>query len=570
MMLCECRWLMVVHQLSLTIHSPINTSSKTDFHTTLLNKMAFNSIMVLAIAPKITALVSCLGATAVISAVLRSKKNRGNMQQRLVCAISAIDLLANLMWVFANFMIPASYDVFPWTHGNEATCSAQGFILQFCLSTIIYHSCLSFYYVLIIKYKWNEKRIRKVEKWFHIVPLTLGLGTAIFGLALDVYDAAVWNCFISGEHKVVRLSIFYGPVWFCIVFSLFNLYQIYGHVKEQEAKSAKYTSAHRRSSTKLKHTKAVSTQCNLYVMSFVLSWTLPSVSRILPLFNAKVPLWVNICAAIFLPCQGTFNAIVYFRIRYKRLRAANSSRSAAWAIMQIVVSMICPCCDHVEQDDGVDAEPSLRTTMFSNTGTLRSTFKSIKENMRNVFGITKRRQSDVKQPTDRIMSSARFGSQSLSSNRAHFPSTDSKLRKTISVVQEFESQKLVSGKDDVDEEVGHPLGAIEQNLFNEQIPMKIPPCRDKRSSLDNKSGMKLADAGSDADVDAGADAGFDAEAYADRITDPANNEHTNDEVTDAINTGDTDEGIDDFNEEYKMDVLDTSRLDATLMESFKA
>eukprot|EP00957_Ditylum_brightwellii_P107590 8208621-Ditylum_brightwellii.AAC.1 len=41
--------------------------------------------------------------------------------------------------------------------------------------TISYNGSLALYYLLLIKYSWPSRRLRKIEKWFHIVPFVSGL-----------------------------------------------------------------------------------------------------------------------------------------------------------------------------------------------------------------------------------------------------------------------------------------------------------------------------------------------------------------------------------------------------------
>ncbi len=87
-----------------------------------------DAFKILAVAQKIPSLLSVLGATMIISSVLRSKKNGRLMQQRLVCAaMSIVDLCVSIVWVGTNLlMLKGNNTSYPWTIGNEASCKAQG------------------------------------------------------------------------------------------------------------------------------------------------------------------------------------------------------------------------------------------------------------------------------------------------------------------------------------------------------------------------------------------------------------------------------------------------------------
>lgn len=147
---------------------------------------------------KLACILSALGSLMIISQVTRSEYNRKKTQQRLMLCISIIDFQTSVVWIFTPLFMPVNSG-YPWAVGNQASCEAQGFIVQFSSAGFIYMCTLQCMYLLMIKYGWKEREIVKLEKWFHIVPITFGLATAIAALALKQYNPANWDCWIAPE-----------------------------------------------------------------------------------------------------------------------------------------------------------------------------------------------------------------------------------------------------------------------------------------------------------------------------------------------------------------------------------
>lgn len=319
----------------------------------------------LAILPKFTSSLSVLGSSMIISQVLMSKKNRGNVQQRLLCAMNCVDVAVSTVWFLTNAFVPPWMPQLPWTFGNQASCSFQGFIVQTSISSVIYNACLSLYYLLIVKYNYKDRQMKKIEKWMHLVPLTFGIVTAIAALALDIYNPANWDCWIApgpgGERKhlanALQWAFFFGPLWVSMLFSSFCVLQIYRHVRNNEKKSSKWRTP---KAKKMKQTKAVATQGKLYVGAFIVTWLFPTIARLIQLLGGTPSSWLILLSGTFIPCQGFFNAIVYFRLRFKKCGADYPDKSWVWLVRRIIQLTLCPWCerDRRNVDDGNDVEPS--------------------------------------------------------------------------------------------------------------------------------------------------------------------------------------------------------------------
>jgi len=333
----------------------------------------------LTILPKFTSLLSILGASMIISQVLMSKKNRDNMQQRLVCAMSCIDLMVSIVWFTTNLFIPPDAG-FVWPLGNKTTCSIQGFIVQSSISSVLYNASLSLYYLVVINFEWKDRQTQKLEKWMHALPLIFGLITASIPLALNIYNPADWDCWIGptpeGERtklaNALKWAFFYGPLWASIVFASSNMARIYRHVKMRELASSAYRI---QGNEQLKQTKAVAWQGSLYVGAFLVTWLFPTIARLIQLCGGTVPPWMVVLAGTFIPFQGFFNAVVYFRLRFIKCKREFSERSKAWVVCRIINLTLCPCFikNRYNTIDGNDLEHPNESVMENNNEQQNST-----------------------------------------------------------------------------------------------------------------------------------------------------------------------------------------------------
>ena len=310
----------------------------------------------IAILPKISAFLSLMGSTMILISVLRSKKNRQSMQQRIVCAMSFFDFLVSIAWVATGLFVPSSFKEkgFPLAIGNEASCNAQGFIIQLYTASFIYNVSLSLYYTLIIRRNWPMHKMKKLEKCLHIVPVSFGLITAILAVSLNLIGDANWDCWIEPQYAAYQWGFFFGPLMLSLGTTCFLLMRVYLHVKTTEKKTAKWRQAGSKS-----YTKTIMLQNRLYAISFIVAWLLPTIARIIQLFKPShnIPNWYLVACGTVIPVQGFFNAIVYFRLRYQKYSRQNPDKRWYLVVTLIIIKTLVPCLiGHVYSDDGKDIE----------------------------------------------------------------------------------------------------------------------------------------------------------------------------------------------------------------------
>ena len=110
--------------------------------------------------------LSLLGSTAVIW--LASRKLLKKQQQQvditnnnrpvyhcIMLGVCASDVSTSLAFMFSTFLLPTSSpSALPWTVGNEATCTAIGYLASiFTLSSSLFNMTLSFYFWFMVRRK---------------------------------------------------------------------------------------------------------------------------------------------------------------------------------------------------------------------------------------------------------------------------------------------------------------------------------------------------------------------------------------------------------------------------------
>jgi len=228
----------------------------------------------LAIAPKFPALLSIICSIMIIRRVLRSPNRRNDIYHRLICGLSCTDVICSTAYFLGTWLVPygkiGGFGQVYGAIGNHATCSLSGFLTQMAIASPLYNGSLSLYYLFTINYNWAEYRIRKLEKWLHIVPLGYAVASSSIALALEMYGNVEWLCWIKPDPRIVSTGggdddvakedgataatfsnaqknfvifqwvFLFGPLWVTILFVSVVFFLLYRKVRENERKMEKY------------------------------------------------------------------------------------------------------------------------------------------------------------------------------------------------------------------------------------------------------------------------------------------------------------------------------------------
>ena len=186
-----------------------------------------------------------------------SPSKRSNIYHRIICGLSCSDILASFAYFFGTWLVPANkvggFGSVYGAIGNDATCSLSGFFAQFAVASTLYNGTLTWFYLLTIYFSWSDRNLRKIEKWFHIIPIGFALLTSSIAAGLDMYGNVEWLCWIKpdtsdGEEPTAAQKNFVffqwmflvGPLWVTMVFVSRGFFLLHRKMRENERKMEKY------------------------------------------------------------------------------------------------------------------------------------------------------------------------------------------------------------------------------------------------------------------------------------------------------------------------------------------
>lgn len=310
----------------------------------------------LAVAPKIVGALSFLGSSYILYDILSSRKKRRHVYHHIILSLSLVDIAIDVSTFLSTWPMPSDTPYVYGPVGNTRTCTAQGFFLQLAIIAPLYNASLSLYYLLMIRYGWVERRLKKLRWPIQICVLTFGIGAAVAGLFLTLYNNALLWCWQasyppgcvdsssagpSGEgtctrgdnaNTIYRFAFFYAPLWAAISFATVSMLATWWSIRqtvkktEQSLMSSFSGKDARRLVQKMQRkerNRNVAIQCLLYLGAFYVTWTTSTILRVVQSLGQAPSYGLVLSVGICIPIQGLLNFIVYIRPRYQRYRKAN-------------------------------------------------------------------------------------------------------------------------------------------------------------------------------------------------------------------------------------------------------
>lgn len=298
---------------------------------------------IVSILPIIPALLSCICSCI----LLHLTKSWQAPYQRILFGLSVFDLFTSVSFALQPFLVPQETSQRVWALGNDASCSALGFLSQLTLASLLYNGLLSFYYFMTIRYAVSEANFWKYEKYLHGLCVVYPLLTASVGAILGVYHEVELGpgCWVSDwpegcgddkdECKSPLVAWLFNGIWvflsmICVL--VFNVC-IYRFVRSKLIQSIR-RSMNR--DTQLQRLQLVASQAFLYVFAFWGTFIFTVVLRIMESRNYDAhdedrlfPLLV--LQSILVPSAGIFNLLIFARPKYLRIRKDHGDQSRFWA-----------------------------------------------------------------------------------------------------------------------------------------------------------------------------------------------------------------------------------------------
>lgn len=108
--------------------------------------------------------------------------------QRLLIGASILDVFHSFWSALSTIPVPSSSGVV-FGFGTTATCTMQGFFVQFSGATPIYFAALTIYFMLKVRYNISDETLHQYyEFFFHAIPIIIALGGGISGIVLQVFN----------------------------------------------------------------------------------------------------------------------------------------------------------------------------------------------------------------------------------------------------------------------------------------------------------------------------------------------------------------------------------------------
>lgn len=271
---------------------------------------------------------------------------------------------ANIFYViariFSTFAAPKGTLGLYYSSGNQATCDAQGFIVQLGMTQPLYTACLCVNYLLVIKYSKSEEYLAKyLEPYMHVVSVGYPLIGACICLKLRYFNNGPMGCWIGsypmdcdirdkstcirGQGYHVVLWAFSGTILataLIIVVScmLATVLHVRNRMRVMNHRFSFGQSQISRSRNLDKQYRLVTKQALLYVGTFVMVWAFEYIFRIARQIRGKSTINLLIPEQVFNPMQGFFNFIIYLWPRYVKAKEESTDKSFWWLMQDSIIT----------------------------------------------------------------------------------------------------------------------------------------------------------------------------------------------------------------------------------------
>jgi hypothetical protein len=326
-------------------------------------------LIVLAILPKFSALLSLFASIWIILEVLSNKSKQRLVYHRILFGFAFMDLFVSSGRFLTTWPVPNPSEYVAFSMGNEKTCNFQGFLIQMSSALPIYSAMITIYFLLTIRYNFSEEKIKKnFELAFHAIPFTFGLVTSSSALYFEMFNEADLWCWIASFPKGcdkrsesdidVELCIrgeaseawirylVILPLWIIFIIIILSQVMVCRAVKVQEDRNARYTVALNvsqessekenrcfslcqniyhslskvRPRTQISRSQQVFSQSLFFVAMFYVIHLIPGIARVYEAVTGHKTYTLILAHGVVLPLQGFSNFVVYRRPQYVRLR----------------------------------------------------------------------------------------------------------------------------------------------------------------------------------------------------------------------------------------------------------
>lgn len=297
----------------------------------------------LAMIPKIAGFCSMMGSGYIVYDIIRRHRKKSTYH-RIMLGLSLADIIMSFGLFTSTWPMPRDTPDVWGAVGTMASCATIGFLEQAGVGAVLYSASLSTYYLLRIRCGWNETQLKRVEPWFHAVPITIALATMVAGIPLDLYNSGIFDCWIAplplncnqswthadtsdpfyvpcerGDNaSIYQWAFDIVPKFLGIFLVTINMILTYRAVRRQETLTLRLSMTN--DNKHLKLSQRLARQSYLYVGALYITYIPVAMTRMTQLIKGYTFYGMILTIAITIPLQGCWNVIVYLRPRYMRIR----------------------------------------------------------------------------------------------------------------------------------------------------------------------------------------------------------------------------------------------------------
>ena len=200
-------------------------------------------LQTISIVPHFTAGLSLVGSSTLVGYLCLYDTNQhgeilDSTHKRLMLGLSIFDILGSIGFFLSTW--PIDKDTVyaetgekrnEYVFGNDQTCQIQGFLIQLAISAALYNVMVALNCLMVTHYRIPSDIIAaKYEMFMHGVAITFGIGVAMAGIPLHLYNNSALWCWIATDKvndsdgnqvggvkenhwRSFRFLFYYGPAW---------------------------------------------------------------------------------------------------------------------------------------------------------------------------------------------------------------------------------------------------------------------------------------------------------------------------------------------------------------------
>lgn len=297
-----------------------------------------------AIAPKPSAFLSFFASLLLLwDIIVRNPARLRRLYHRTVLAMTVNAVIASVFGFWGTWAMPS--DAPGITAGTVATCTFQGFMIQFSSFAVsFYYTSLGAYACVAIRNNFRQEKIQWMEKWIHVCVYAFPLASSIVLAVRGYFNPAGAWCWIEnypmgcgndpGDVECTRggdsshRNLLAGvPMILLLVLATGTMVAVYFTVKNMDVKFSATAFGKNKAVEEARKRRSLMArrQAIVYLAVFYIT-ALPSIIvRLIQIATGVLYVKALLVGVVLMPLQGFLNLIVYSLLLLDRRNSTGSS-----------------------------------------------------------------------------------------------------------------------------------------------------------------------------------------------------------------------------------------------------